>query len=262
MDPKQLFEAGDLPKAIEAQIALVKTAPTDLARRAFLFELYAFAGDYDRARKQLDFVKSMNAQSEWAVTVYGHLLDAEAKRRKFYEGGAPPEFLIDIPDHVQRHLEAAKQIAAGRNAEATALLQEAAELTPTVGGKLNEQPFTELRDCDDLLAPVLEVMILDDYVWLPLTQIQSLELNPPERPRDLIWAPVRLTLTDGTTRSGYLPALYFGSAAHADSELKLGRATDWRGGEGEPVQGIGQHQYLAGDAEVGLLDIRKLEITA
>jgi type VI secretion system protein ImpE len=260
MDPKQLFEAGDLTKAIEAQISLVKTAPTDLARRAFLFELYAFVGDYERARKQLDFVKSMNAQSEWAVTVYGHLLEAEAKRRKFYEGGAPPEFLIDIPDHLQPHLEAVKQIAAGREGEATALLQAAAEQTPTVSGKLNEQPFTDIRDCDDLLAPVLEVMILNDYVWVPFTQIQSLEINPPERPRDLIWTPAKLLLTDGTTRSGYLPALYFGSAAHADNELKLGRATDWRCGEGAPVQGIGQHQLLVGEAEVGLLDIRKLEI--
>lgn len=262
MDPKQLFEAGELTKAIEAMTALVKAQPADAARRTFLFELLSFAGEWDRARKQLDVISHQSSQAEWAVSVYGHLIDAEQARRKFFAEGKPPEFLLDIPEHIQQHLAAAAQLAAGRAGEAAATLAAAADSTPAVSGTVNGRPFAEARDCDDLLAPVLELFIVHDYVWVPLTQLRSLEIAPPERPRDLLWTPVRIALSDGVQRSGYLPTTYFGSAQQADEALKLGHATDWRGADGAPVQGLGQHQYLFDDAELGLLEIRKLEIAA
>lgn len=262
MDPKQLFEAGELSKAIEAMTALVKAQPADAARRTFLFELLSFAGEWDRARKQLDVISHQSSQAEWAVSVYNHLIDAEQARRKFFEQGKPPEFLLDIPDHIQRHLEAAAHLAAGRASEASAALAAAAETTPAVSGTVNGRPFAEMRDCDDLLAPVLELIIVHDYVWVPLSQLRSLEIAPPERPRDLLWTPVRIALADGVQRSGYLPSTYFASAQQADEALKLGHATDWRVVDGAPVQGLGQHQFLFDETELGLLEIRKLEISA
>ena len=38
-------------------------------------------------------------------------------------------------------------------------------------GTLNDQPVEGLRDADDLLAPILEVMVLRDYIWVPWSQI-------------------------------------------------------------------------------------------
>ena len=46
----ELFHAGQLQDAIAAQIAKVKSSPTDQPARFFLFELFLFSGDLDRAR--------------------------------------------------------------------------------------------------------------------------------------------------------------------------------------------------------------------
>jgi len=42
----------------------------------------------------------------------------------------------------------------------------------------------------------------------PLEQIDSLAMNVPKQPRDLLWFPARLQLRDGQTGPVYLPSLY------------------------------------------------------
>lgn len=258
MTPKQLFETGDLQGAMAALTQEVKANPSDPGRRAFMFDLLCFMGEIDRAEKQLDVIKQLNTQAEWTAQIYGNLIECERIRRRCYETGTVPEFLLDPPESVRLHVDALGRLAAGRPMEAVECLAQAAEMSPALAGKANDQPFHEFRDCDDLLAPVLEVMILRDYIWLPYSQIRTLEILPPERPRDLIWAPAQFTLTDGTDRKGYLPALYCGSHRRTEDQIKLGRLTDWIGGESEPVLGVGQHQLLAGDSSLGLLEIRRL----
>jgi len=54
MNATDLFKAGRLQAAIDAQIQEVKAKPADHGRRLFLFELCAFAGDLERARRQID----------------------------------------------------------------------------------------------------------------------------------------------------------------------------------------------------------------
>ena len=51
MTASDLFKAGRLREAIDAQLAKVKGQPTDQAARFFLFELFLFSGDLDRARR-------------------------------------------------------------------------------------------------------------------------------------------------------------------------------------------------------------------
>jgi type VI secretion system protein ImpE len=53
---KELLDAGKLAGAIEAATAEVKANPTDVPRRTTLFELLCFAGDWDRAEKQIDVI--------------------------------------------------------------------------------------------------------------------------------------------------------------------------------------------------------------
>src|SRR5947208_13938338 len=122
---------------------------------------------------------------------------------------------------------------------------------------LNDQPVEGLRDADDLLAPILEVMVLRDYIWVPWSQVRELEVEKPTHPRDLIWTPARLVLADGEQRRAYLPALYPGTASAPTDALKLGRLTDWVVPEASgPVRGVGQHLLVAGDADFGLLEVR------
>ena len=51
--PKELLDSGNLKAAIEALTQEVREAPADPQKRTFLFELLAFAGEWDRAEKQI-----------------------------------------------------------------------------------------------------------------------------------------------------------------------------------------------------------------
>jgi type VI secretion system protein ImpE len=82
MNPAELYKAGQLAEAVNAQIGEVKANPADHARRLFLFELLAFAGDWDRARRQIDAVQYNEPDLDIAVLAYRKLLDAEQKRRQ------------------------------------------------------------------------------------------------------------------------------------------------------------------------------------
>jgi len=257
MSAREHFAAGRLAAAIEAQLQEVRAAPLDAGKRTFLFQLLAFSGELERASQQLTVLCQETAERGWGATVYQNLLAAEQVRRKVFAGQARPEVFIDPPPFFATRWDAVEQSARGNAAAAAAALAKSDAEAPVVRGALNEQPVDGLRDADDLLAPILEVMVLRDYVWVPWSQVCELEIEAPAHPRDLIWAPARLVLTDGEQRNAYLPALYPGTHAAKDEMLKLGRLTDWLVPDGDgPVRGVGQHLLVAGDTDLGLLEAR------
>lgn len=259
MGAQQLFEAGQLTNAIAAVTDEIRNNPARLEARTLLFELLSFAGELDRAEKQLDVVGQQDAKSEWAVQVYRNILVAERSRRRLWSDGLSPEFLIDPPEHVRWHLQAINRIREGHLGEANDLLAKSADQRSDVLASHGEQPAAPFQDCDDVLAPVLELIVLRDYVWVPLEQIRELEIMKPERPRDLIWIPVRLVLQDESQRRGYMPVMYPGTHQHPDDEIKLGRKTDWQETDGGPVRGVGQKMFLHGDDAVSLLELNELK---
>jgi type VI secretion system protein ImpE len=261
MSASDLYKAGQLQPAIDAAIKDVKSSPADQGKRIFLFELLAFAGDLDRARKQIDAVQFNEMERDTAVQGYRKILEAEQARRRLLSDGVEPKFLAPPPDHVHLRLQAVQRLRDGRPAEANDLLAQAAAAAPPVQGLLNNKPFTELRDCDDLFASVLEVFALGVYYWLPLEQVESLAMNPPKQPRDLIWFPARLDVRGGPSGEAFLPALYLGSHEHPDDQVKLGRNTDWKAEENGPVRGLGRRDFLVGDDVMSLLEWRELQIT-
>ena len=56
MTAKELLDAGKLSAAIEQLNKEVKARPADGRLRIFLFELVCFAGDYQRADRQLEVI--------------------------------------------------------------------------------------------------------------------------------------------------------------------------------------------------------------
>lgn len=194
------------------------------------------------------------------MQVYRNILHAEGVRRRLYADGLKPEFLLDPPDYIRLHLEAINRLRENRPHDAQELLERSQEVRPLLKGTLDGHAFEEFRDCDDVLAPLLELIVLRHYVWLPLEQLRELEFAPPERPRDLLWAPVRLVLSDGTQHRGYVPTLYSGSHEHPDDRIRLGRMTDWKAVDGGPTLGQGQRLFLAGDEDRPILEMRRLEI--
>jgi len=257
-----LFRQGDLAGAIEAANAAVRGAPADSGGRVLLAELLLFAGNYERADSVLDAGATIDPSAALVISEFRQLLRGEMARRQVMSEGRMPEFLGQ-PTVTQTHLlKAVLMLRAGDAAGAAEAVQAAEEVRPVVAGRRDGIDFADFRDADDLSAGNFEVLsATGKYFWIPTERVESIEFHPPKRPRDLFWRRCTMVVRDGPDGDVYLPALYQaahpqGDTAHNDA-LRLGRATEWT--ETEPVCGIGQRIYLAGDEGLPMQGLTSLE---
>jgi type VI secretion system protein ImpE len=260
--PRELYQAGRLQAAIEALTAEVRSNPTDAPRRIFLFELLSFAGEWDRAEKQIDVLGQAGPNEALAVQVYKANIQAERARERLFSEGLHPHFLNEPPAHVDRHLEAVNRLREGNVAEARAVLDAAEEERPALPGTLNGTPFADFRDCDDLIGPVLELIVKDKYTWLPFEQIRRMEIGPPSKLRDLVWARAKVEALDGTVGDVFVPALYAGSSRNADDQVRLGRMTAWAPLSEDLSRGSGLKAFQVDENDVALFEARQIEFRA
>lgn len=264
MNASELFEACRLQEAIDAQIQKVRGNPSDQGARMFLYELFLFAGDLDRARKQIDVLNYDDPKQVAAIERYKHVLDAEQTRRKVLAGHEQPKVLMDAPPHLMLRLEALKHYSANDNAKGDEALAQANADTPDVKIKLNDREIEGLRDGDELFGTVLEVFGTGGvYCWVPLEQVESIFMQAPRSPRDALLAPATLSLRDGPGGDILLPAVYPGSWSLTDDTLRLGRAADWSEDESRPVRGVGGRVFLdAAGNTFPILDWREVIVQA
>jgi type VI secretion system protein ImpE len=236
MNAQELFRAGRLAEALKALSAEVRDNPTDPRRRTFLFELLCFAGDYDRADKQLEVLGQAGPQSEMGVVLYRAALYAERQRQDLFSRGEYPN-----------------------QADAA----EAAER----GGSLNGKPFASFSDADPRIGARLELFAAGNYLLLPFEHVASIQIPPPKRLRDLLWTPaaVRTTPAFKGTELGevLIPVLSPFSWKHPDDLVRLGRSTVWEQPENYDDQvPMGQKMWLVDEEEIPLLELRDLEFNA
>jgi len=229
MSARQLFQAGRLDEAIEALGAEVRDNPTDAQRRAFLFELLCFAGQYDRAEKQLNVLGSGGREAEMGALLYHAALHAERLRQDMFDKQSFP-------------ISSAK----------------------VVGGTINGQPFESITDADPRIGPRLEVFAAGQYMWLPFEHVDTVRVEAPKRLRDLLWSPaiVRPAATFKGLEMGeaLLPAIAPLTWRHPDAAVRLGRATEWASLADGDQAPIGQKMLLVDDEEFPILELRELEI--
>lgn len=259
---KALFEAGEVGAAIEELTRAVQADPTDAAGRTFLFELLCFAGEWDRAEKQLDVIGQQTVQAEVGVQVYRNNIRAERDRRRVFSEGLHPHMLIAPPAYVVLHLAAINRLREGNAANARQALDRAEEERPALAGRLNDKPFEDFRDSNDMVGPVLELIVRDRYTLLPFEQITWMEIAPPKRLRDLMWATVQLEASDGTVGGGYVPALYVGSAEHQNELVKLGRMTDWKPLGADLYAAVGLRLFVVDGEDRPVFEARRVEFDA
>lgn len=262
MKTQDYYQAGQLREAVQAATDDVKSHPADVGKRTLLAELLCFTGELDRADKQLDAAGKQQPEAMLVISMFRHLVRAEMVRRDFFESGRVPEFIEKPRPELQLRLEASIRIREGDAAGAAELLQEAETQRAPVAGVANGEPFDDFRDLDDLCSSFFEVLTSNGkYYWIPIDRVESIELRPPTRPRELLWRPAHMVVRGGPDGEVFLPALYAGShAEEEDDATRLGRFTDWRGGDGAPVRGVGQRMFLCGDREQNILDFEKLTI--
>jgi type VI secretion system protein ImpE len=229
MSARQLFQAGQLNEAIETLGVEVRDNPTDAQRRAFLFELLCFSGNYDRAEKQLAALGKGTQNAEVGALLYHAALHAERLRQKMFAESS-------FPGTVAR----------------------------TVSGTLNGKPFATLTDADPRIGPRLEVFKAGQYMWMPLEQLQSVTMEPPKRLRDLLWAPAIVRPAESFTGlelgEALIPAVAPLTWQEEDGPLRLGRTTEWREAADGAEVPVGQKLLLVDGEEFPILELRELEI--
>ena len=229
---ESLYASGRLEEAIVQLSNDLRNQPTNPQLRSFLFELLSFSGDYIRAEKQLAALAAAGPSAEAGVAVYRAALEAERIREHMFDSG-------DFP-----HTE-----------------------TPPAGdGTVDDQPFTEIADGDPRIGARLEVIAGGRYLWIPFAHIASIVIEAPTRLRDLRWLSARIatnaTVKDLELGEVLLPALTPSVWRSTDTELRLGRATDWEEQSDGDFSPVGQKVWRIDDRIVPLINVRTLIFTA
>jgi type VI secretion system protein ImpE len=86
---EDLWREGRLADAIGILNSVLRDDPTHIQNRTFLFELLCFAGEYDRADKQLDMLAGMSKEAMLGALNYRAVLNAERTRQQIFEQGEP-----------------------------------------------------------------------------------------------------------------------------------------------------------------------------
>ena len=263
MTARDLYEAGRLSEAIQTALADVRSHPTDVSRRYLLVMLLCYNGELERADRQLEMLSTQHPEAAIGVALLRQLIRAELCRQEFQTAGRVPEFAAPPSEIIKLHLKASICIREGQLQEAADLLAEAEQQRPRITGTCDGQEFADLRDLDDLVAPAFEALTsTGKYYWIPISDVTSLEFSEPQSLADLLWRPVQLTVHNGPPGGIYMPSLYFGSAQDEKEPIRLGRATDWMGGDQAPVRGRGLRMFLLGDVACSIMDIRRLQMNA
>jgi type VI secretion system protein ImpE len=255
------YREGRLQEAITAATDDVRQHPTDSGRRSFLCELLCLIGDLERADRQLDTLGHQDPEVMVGVGLFRQLIRAEQARQQFYAEGRLPELLGPPPPAVKLLLEASIRMREGQTSEAVALLAQTEEQRPHVAGICDGTAFDDLRDLDDATASIFEVLTsTGKYYWIPMERVEFIEFRPPTRPRDLLWRRAHMIVRDGPDGEVFLPTLYAGSHAETNDQLRLGRATEWRNGDGAPTRGIGQRTLLVGEEARPILELKEITV--
>jgi len=231
MTAQQLFDAGQVRSAEGALSAHLREHPADAGSRAFLFELLCFSGQYQRAGKQLGVLSRGRKEAELGAVLYYSALHAEKTRHELF-----------------------------RNEEFPKL-----DAQPSPPGKLNGRPFQSIQDSDPAVGARLEVFAAGAYLWIPFAHLASVQMEPPKRLRDTLWAPA--FVATGPSFEGadigevLIPAIYPFSWKSDDESVWLGRATGWVADDEGHEYPVGQKVFLVDGEEVPLLQVRTLEFT-
>jgi type VI secretion system protein ImpE len=228
MDALSLYRAGQLQPAIEALGGELRKQPLDTRRRTFLFELLCFAGEYDRAAKQLDILSDTSKEAAAGAMLYRSALHAERTRQEMFTKDELPMGTAH----------------------------------PSSSGQLNETDFAELSDADPRIGAHLEAFIAGSYTWIPYAYIESIETEAPKRLRDLLWIPAVLHTTADFRLQDLgevlLPVIAPLSWKHPDDAVRLGRETVWQVDEKYGEIPLGQKMLRYGDEEQPFLEMRRL----
>ena len=234
MNTNEYLRAEKLEEAIQSLNEQVRLDPLDAKMRTSLFELLCFSGEYDRAEKQLDVLAQKGRNAEMGTLLYRAALHAERVRHDLFGKQEYP---------MSKKHEDVGQILFS----------------------INGNTYHSLSDGDPRIGPNLEVFAAGSYMWIPFTMLNSIEIAPPKRLRDLLWLPARVRTSERYEERELgevlLPVLTPFAWQHPDPAVRLGHTTAWEKTPNGEVLPHGQKILLADDEEWPLLELRTVQIT-
>jgi type VI secretion system protein ImpE len=263
---REHFEAGRLAEAVTVMNEEVRANPRDADRRGFLAELLCLTGNLERADLQLDAIGQQDPKLALGVALSRQLIRGEQARRQFFSDGRMPEVIGEPTERLRLFIEASVRLREGAVAEAADVLTRLEAARAPLAGIHNDQPFDDFRDLDDLIAGVFEVVTsVGKYYVIPMERVAFVEFHAPERPRDLMWRRALMNVIDGPEGEVFIPVSYVPPGIQppptVSDAARLGRITDWVGGEGEPIRGIGQRSFILGEESIGILELGRIDFT-
>ena len=237
MKPNELYREGKLREAIKALGEELRSNPTDAKRRTFLFELLLFAGEYDRAEKQLDVLAALNADSAAGALLYRSALHAERMRQQMFAAN-------DLP-------------------LASTAVDQTTPKNGRYSGRCNDLSFEEMYDADPRIGANLEAFIAGSYTWIPFRYLNRIEIKPPTTLRDLIWTRARIEATPDFRLQELgevlLPVISPLSYRHDEESVQLGRETHWQLNQSDEEIPYGSKMWVIDGKDIPMLNIRSVE---
>ena len=259
MNANSFLQAGELDRTTQQLIQAVRANPADQTSRIFLFKTQCFSGEFEKAAQQLELLEDQDPTNQQGLHVYRDLLLAEQKRTQVFSYGGGPEFFRSPTPYLEMLLAAIKYVGESRYGQARGFLEASYQNWPLVPGKVNGRPFSVIRDCCNLLGPVLEVMVGAQYYWVPWNEIKKMRFKAPKYLRDLYWAQAQLFLREGQQLPVFIPVLYLRTFSTSEETVKLGRLTIWEELGDGIVMGKGQRLFECDDSEYPILEVETLE---
>jgi len=223
------FRAGRVADAIESLGSQLRKQPASPKLRTFLFELLCFAGQFDRAQKQLEVLADQDEKVQLGAVVYRNLLRAHRQREGSFVGSFTS--------------------------------MDAQEEIPSV--RINGEDYESCEDEDVRIGSSLEVYTDSKYVRIPYRNLEQVEIAAPKTLRDLLWIPAKITTNTAVSFAEssalvHIPALAPNSWRHKDDVVKLGRVSVVEEGEDGAMVPYGAKLLICGDREFPLLEVREL----
>ncbi len=261
MVSEDLLKDSNLVGALSELKKNVVSSPSDAEQRWFLFQLFCFSSEYERAQEQLKIAAQLDDAFQSAYLIYSRVIASELFRRKVVSAQETPLILGEPEEWLAKLFEANRLLSQSKLESATQLRMDAYESQPVSSGTCNDVPFEWICDQDSRFAGNLECFYSGKYYWLPLSQVKELKPSTDSESRtyiDLLYPKAKLTLKTEAEMDIILFARYPGDYSPDSPELAMNRLTEWQDLNDYNVLGRGQRMFCSDSGDFPLLELKQL----
>ncbi len=267
MDAQKSLSEGRLEETLLQLQADIRSDPSNVQYRIFLFQLLAVMGQWDRALTQLSVIAEMDASALAMVQMYREAVLCESLRAEVFAGKRSPLIFGQPEQWIALLLEALRLTAEGQYTQSQTIRDQAFEMAPLTSGSITNpaadsdgQKFNWIADADPRMGPVLEAIINGLYYWVPFQRIRTIKIEAPQDMRDMVWMPAYFTWANGGETVGLIPARYPGSETSEDNQVRSAHKTIWQELGDHIYQGLGQRMLATDAGEYSLMDLRQIDL--